>query len=286
MILQSLITISAIQSFPIQLIASFVPFELLQIRPVHPFPERTRAPYYHVEWDVASISCGKRLQQALHHSTFNIINRQRQLKRRRECLQRPSCLRSKVSQCFTSKKSAPTLSSVHLQTAVRSTTSPYKNTAMAATGTNPISRSQQSHKFASTPTTENTDRHNNIECTTEPDPLPQLHAKLRLHEYNSHLTTPRGRKPIPFAIVARWSCPQFAHLLNDIHAHPASIKSYFPKKTSARKLLASGRGLILSPRLPTLCPSHDKQPQCSNIGRKPEYRLSCSYSSQKILPCS
>ncbi len=134
----------------------------------------------------------KRLQQALHHSTFNIINRQRQLKRRRECLQRPSCLRSKVSQCFTSKKSAPTLSSVHLQTAVRITTSHYKNTAMAATGTNPISRSQQSHKFASTPTTENTDRHNNIECTTEPDPLPQIHAKLRLHEYNSHLTSPRG----------------------------------------------------------------------------------------------
>ncbi len=134
----------------------------------------------------------KRLHQALHHSTFNIINRQRQLKRRRECLQRPFCLRSNVSQCFTSKKSAPTLSSVHLQTAVRSTTNPYKNTAMAATGTNPISHSQQSHKFASTPTMENTDRHNNIECTTEPDPLPQIHAKLRLHEYNSHLTSPRG----------------------------------------------------------------------------------------------
>ncbi|PBK86275.1 hypothetical protein ARMGADRAFT_1035728 [Armillaria gallica] len=134
----------------------------------------------------------KRLQQALQHSTFNTINHQRQLKRRRECMQRPSCLRSKVRQCFTSKKSAPTLSSVHLQTAVRSTTSPYKNTAMAATGTNPISHSQQSHKFASTPTMENTDRHKNIECTPEPDPLPQIHAKLRLHEYNSHLTSPRG----------------------------------------------------------------------------------------------
>ncbi len=134
----------------------------------------------------------KRLQQALHYSTFNIINCQRQLKRRRECMQRRSCLRSKISQCFTSEKSDPNLSPAHLQRAVRSTMSPYKNTTMAATGTNPISHSWQSHKFASTPTTENTDRHNNIECTLEPDSLPQINAKLRLHEYDSHLTSPRG----------------------------------------------------------------------------------------------
>ncbi|PBK79019.1 hypothetical protein ARMGADRAFT_1093541 [Armillaria gallica] len=137
----------------------------------------------------------KRLQQALRHSTFNIMDRQRQLKRQRKCMQQPSsftCLQSEVSQRFTSGKSAPTLSSVNLQTAVRSTTSPYKNTTMAATGTNPISHSGQSHKFASTPTKENTDHHNNIKCTPEHDSLPQIHAKLRLYEYNSHLTSPRG----------------------------------------------------------------------------------------------
>ncbi|PBK60210.1 hypothetical protein ARMSODRAFT_1026739 [Armillaria solidipes] len=170
-------------------------FRIASNTPCAPLSERNRKSLIPHRVRCRILRLRKRLQRLFHHPTFNHINRRHRLIRRRECVQRPSsftCLQSEVSQCFTSEKSAPTLSLAHLQTAVRS---PGNYITMTATETEPISHSWPSHDSASTPTTENTHRHNNIECMVykpeESDFLPRVHAKRRLHDYDSQLMSPR-----------------------------------------------------------------------------------------------